>query len=326
MSSRLFVVCFLSIGLAACALDPRRQSDPVGGGGSGSGGGGDDGGGEDFRIPSILMLDFRSGWWAGSAGEFHKVVLAPLRDDSNLTIEYHHFTIGNDVKCVYAPQKPEACDMATMSMDPTVQEVVDRFDQDSWNDYFQIWILSGSEKDGSDIRVNGALFGNLIAQAGDSCTPIFIGAGDGFIDHGNELANALGIGTIMSTTLLNPGFFFGMQNVTIESRMTAGTNLGTHEIFKDISVVADGVANPFFQHARGDALTANPNVEVLATDSQGRPVIGLSQVLLSDGAFRPVLIDAGMQRYYASANDPDTLSLLLNIRRYLSSVGCRVIL
>ena len=324
MSSRMFVVCCLLV--AACGVDPRRQGDPgnVGdGSGSGSGSGS---GGEDFRIPSILILDFRSGWWAGSAGEFHKVTLAPLRDDSNLTIEYHHFTIGNDVKCVYAPNKPEVCQMLTMGMDPTPEEVVAVFEQDSWNDYFQIWILSGSEKDGSDIRVNGALFGHLIAQAGDSCTPIFIGAGDGFIDHGNELANALGIGTIMSTTLANPGFFFGMSSVTVESRMMAGTHLGTHEIFKDVDVVADGVGNVFFQHARGDALTANPNVEVLATDSTGRPVIGSVEVLLSDGDTRPVIIDAGMQRYYASQTEPDTLGLLLNIRRYLSSVGCRVLL
>jgi hypothetical protein len=130
----------------------------------------------------------------------------------------------------------------------------------------------------------------------------------------------------MTTALLNPGFFFGTSSVTIDTRMNAGTQLGTHEIFKDITSVADGVGNPFLQHARGDALISNANVQVLATDSSGRPVIGKAEVLLSDGATRPVLIDAGMQRYYASMNDPDTLSLLLNIRRYLSSVGCRVIL
>ena len=326
MSSRLFVVCCLCIGLAACGVDPRRDPGTGGGSGSGSGGGSGAGGGEDFTIPSILILDFRSGWWAGSAGEFHKTVLAPLRDDSQLTIEFHHFTVGNDAKCVYAPNNAEKCEQAPMSDNPTPEEIVGRFEQDGWNKYFQIWILSGSEKDMSDVRVNGSLFGNFISQAGDSCVPIFIGAGDGFIDHGNAMANALGIGNILTTNLANPGFFFGMSTVTIETRMNAGAQLGTHEIFKDVSVVADGVANSFFQHARGDALTVNPNVEVLATDSSGRPVIGKSEVLLSDGAIRPVLIDAGMQRYYASQNDPDTLSLLLNVRRYLSSVGCRVIL
>src|SRR5262245_27840781 len=130
MRSRWFVVCCFGLAIAAgCGVDPRRQSDPVGGGGGGSGGGGSGGGGEDFTIRSILILDFRSGWWAGSAGEFHKAVLAPLRDDSNLTIEFHHFTVGIDAKCVYAPQNDSKCEMATMSQAPTVDEVVARFDQ-----------------------------------------------------------------------------------------------------------------------------------------------------------------------------------------------------
>jgi len=323
MRARLFVV--LSICLAACALDPRRQSDPVGGG-SGSDTGNDPGGGEDLRTPTVLILDFRSGWWAGSAGEFHKTVLAPLRDDSDMTFEYHHFTVGNDVKCVYAQQVAERCEMVTMSSAPTIAEVVGRFDQKSWNDYFQVWILSGSEKDMSDVRVDGDLFANFVQQAGDSCTPIFIGAGDGFIDHGNALAGALGIGRIMETQLANPGFFFGMSTVTVETQMT-GAQLGTHEIFKDVTVVADGVANSFLQHARGDALRAeNPNLQILAHDSTGRPVIAAAEQILSDGATRPMIIDAGMQRYYASGTQPETLQLLLNIRRYLSSVGCRVIL
>ncbi|HEY5926321.1 MAG TPA: hypothetical protein VIV11_31765 [Kofleriaceae bacterium] len=324
MRARLFVVLCLFV--AACGLDPRRQSDPVGGG-SGSDTGSGAGGGEDFTIPSILVLDFRSGWWAGSAGEFHKTVLGPLRDDAELTFEFHHFTVGSDVKCVYAPHVAERCETATMSDAPTPQEVLGRFDQESWNKYFQVWILSGSEKDMSDIRTDGDLFAHFVQQAGDSCTPIFIGAGDGFIDHANVMSGSLGIGRIMETQLANPGFFFGGPSVTVESRMMAGTQLGTHEIFDNVDVVADGVANPFLQHARGDQLRPeNPNLQILAHDSTGRPVIAAAEQVLSDGATRPIIIDAGMQRYYASNAEPDTLELLLNIRRYLSSVGCRVIL
>src|SRR5262245_2090899 len=58
------------------------------------------------RTPHILILDFRSGWWAGSAGEFHRSVLGPLREDGgNITIEFHHMTVGSDFKCIYSPTK-----------------------------------------------------------------------------------------------------------------------------------------------------------------------------------------------------------------------------
>lgn len=328
MSSRFWVACCLLV--AACGVDPRPEGEPAPqGSGSGSGTGSN---GEDFRTPTVLILDFRSGWWAGSAGEFHKTVLAPLRDDSmadgsNLTFEFHHFTVGNDVKCLYSPQRPDSCEMATMSAAPPVAEVLGRFEMHHWNDYFQIWILSGSEKDMSDIRTDGEMFAHFVQEAGDSCTPIFIGAGDGFIDHANEIAGALNMGRIMETQLANPGFFFGTSSVSVDTRMNAGTELGSHEIFDNVTVIADGVGNPFLQHARGDQLRAeNTNLQIIAHDSTGRPVIAAAEQILSDGATRPMIIDAGMQRYYGSTAEPNTLELLLNIRRYLSSVGCRVIL
>src|SRR5215467_1190759 len=120
--------------LAACAPDVRRGDDGTGGGGN-PGGGGD---GVDAQvIPSgqhILMLDFRSGWWAGSAGEFHRTVLEPLHDAENdITIEFHHFTIGSDIKCIYAPTATGLCQDVTMSSTPTPQDVVAEFDQHAWN-------------------------------------------------------------------------------------------------------------------------------------------------------------------------------------------------
>src|SRR4051812_48937345 len=98
MTRHALVACLF---LMACGPDSRRD-DGTGGGGGGGGGEGVDA----FATTSpngqqILMLDFRSGWWAGSAGEFHKTVLDPLRNaGTDITIEFHHLTVGSDVKCI----------------------------------------------------------------------------------------------------------------------------------------------------------------------------------------------------------------------------------
>lgn len=310
--------------LVACGPDGRRGDDV------GVGPGGPDADLTTSPDPvsgqHILMLDFRSGWWAGSAGTFYQTVLDPMSNASDdITIEFHHLTVGQDVKCVYAYHETPSCETVGMSSAPTPAEVVARFDLHDWNQYTQVWILSGSEKDMSDVRVSGDLFGHFIAQAGTSCIPVFLGAGDGFIDHANAMAQSLGIGGIMSTDFAQPGFFFGTSSVTVESKMTAGTELEPHMLFSNVSVIADGVGNGL-QHTHGDSLVPNQMVQVIAHDSSGRPAIGVGAIPLPTGDVRPFVIDAGMQRYYGSVVQPDTMTLLLNIRQYLASVGCRAII
>ena len=90
MNTRALVVTWC-LCLAACGPDSRRGDDGVGSG--------DDVDANEQTVPfdpNILMLDFRSGWWAGSAGDFHRTVLDPLRNAANnITIEFHHG--GSDV-------------------------------------------------------------------------------------------------------------------------------------------------------------------------------------------------------------------------------------
>ena len=321
-------VLFVSSCLWLVACGPGgRNGDPGGGGGGGGGANVDAPHSHSPYQQNILMLDFRSGWWAGSAGNFHETVLAPLRDSGNsINIEFHHFTVGNDVKCLYAPNMPSSCQTLTMSSSPTPSEVVAQFEMQDWNDYTQVWILSGSDKDQSDIVVTGDLFAHFIGQAGSSCIPVFIGAGDGFITHANAMAQALTMGTIMSTSFASPGFFFGTSNVTVDSKMMAGMQLTSHELFNNVQVVADGVGNGL-QHTHGDALVANPLVQVIATDSTNVPVIGIGSLALPGSInTRPFILDAGMQRYYGSTVLPDTLQLLKNIRHYLATHGCNAVI
>jgi hypothetical protein len=254
-------------------------------------------------------------------------VLVPLAGlASDITIEYNHFTVGQDIKCVYGSTSPGGtCGTATMSSAPTPAEVVARFDLQRWDDYTQVWILSGSEKDMTDITVSGDLFGHFVSEAGNSCIPVYIGAGDGFIDHGNAMAQALGIGPILSTGFASPGFFIGSSTVTVDSQMVAGTQLDGDPLFSGVQVIADGVGNGL-QHTHGDSLVANPMVQVIAHDSMGNPAIGIGSLPLPNGQVRPFVIDAGMQRYYGVNVRPDTLTLLQNIEKKLAAVGCRAII
>src|SRR5258708_19253134 len=75
-------VLFVSSWLVLVGCGPGSRSGDPGGGGGGGGGGGASVDAPHTHSPyqqNILMLDFRSGWWAGSAGNFHTTVLAPLR-------------------------------------------------------------------------------------------------------------------------------------------------------------------------------------------------------------------------------------------------------
>jgi hypothetical protein len=321
MHTRAFVV--MSWFCLAVACGPgNRAGDDTGGGGLPDGQVVEG----DNPTPNILILDFRSGWWAGSAGDFHRNVLGPMRAAAdNITIEFHHLTIGQDIKCIYSPTNQGVCETVMMSETPTPVDVIARFDHHAWNDYNQVWILSGSEKDPSDVTVSGDLFGSFIGQGGESCNSLFIGAGDGFIDHGNAIAQSLGIGPILSTELAWPGFFFGTDTPVVDSQMTAGVEMNSHELFTGVQVIADGVGNGV-QHAHGDSLVVNPMVQVIAHDSAGRPTIAVGSIPLSNGDSRPFVIDAGMQRYYGVNVEADTLTLLKNIRKYLAASGCRAVL
>jgi len=320
MSTRALVIV-TCLSFAACGPGSRSGDD------DGTGGGTADGQLEEGsdNTPRILMLDFRSGWWAGSQGEFHKSVLAPLATTGSITIEFHHLTVGQDIKCIYEPYKDGVCETVMMADMPTAMEIIARFDRHMWNSYNQVWILSGSEADPSDVRVTGDLFGTFLGQGTSSCNSLFIGAGDGFIDHGNAIAQRLGMGQILSTEYVAPNFFVSFPGLAIDSRMAAGMQMDPHPLFDGVNMIADGVSsgiNPFLKHSHGDSIVANPLVQVIAHDSAGRPAIGLGEITLPNGDKRPFVIDAGMQRYYGLGMEADTLALLKNIRKYLASVGC----
>src|SRR5262249_21006965 len=153
------------------------------------------------------ILDFRSGWWSGGGGgEFHTVALQDVvQTCADISVEYHHFEVSFRVKCLYGSSAPPSCQELTEASPTTPDAITALFEKPTWDDSTEIWILSGSELDATDVGLTGELFDHFLGQTKGSCIPVLIGAGDGFITHGNAVATELGIGNVLSTEFAQPG-------------------------------------------------------------------------------------------------------------------------
>lgn len=337
----------LGAGAAACsaANEGAPETDESGGGGGDTstdvGMGGVDGAGGSTTSTStdlaklvcpevpqqILVLDFRSGWWSGGGGgTFHDLALqAVVQACPNVWVEYHHFEVSIRVKCVESTQGGPGCQELYEELPATAEAVQALFEKPSWDDYTQVWILSGSELDATDVTLTGVLFDHFLAQTQGSCIPVLVGAGDGFITHGNAVTSELGIGEVLSTELASPGFFSVQldPNVAVGTRMYAGSELSGHALFQDVDSIADAVSNAQ-QSTHGDSVQdGNPAYQVVAHDSAGRPAIAVGAIDLPGDGDRPFVIDAGFQRYYGMQPAEGTYTLLQNLVKYLGNVGCK---
>jgi len=282
-------------------------------------------------LQAILVLDFRSGWWTGGGGgEFVNTALSAMVEPcDDIRVEYHHFEVDFRVKCVADSGNEPSCQKLTQAISQaTQQQILGWFDRPSWNDYTQVWILSGSLQDAADVSVTGSLFSHFLGETRGSCIPALIGAGDGFIDHGNSVTAELGLGNVLTTELYEPGFFSVISGlppafVGVTSHMQAGTQLGDHLLFDGVDSVVDTVTNGD-DNAHGDSISANVDEhEIIAHDTAGRPAIAVGQITLSGDDERPYIIDSGFQRYYAVGTDAGTRQFLQNMVLYLGLVGCK---
>jgi hypothetical protein len=275
---------------------------------------------------SILVLDFRSGWWSGGGGgEFYGVALPALaQSPPGPTVEYHHFETAQQIRCFVEGISAPTCETTDAPLPTTPGEIVGLFGKPHWDDYTQVWILSGSDADASDVSLTGELFGAFLAETQGSCIPVLIGAGDGFITHGNAVADTLGIGRVLSTDFANPGFFTvaGLPPITVDSRMVAGINLSSHRLFDGVESLPDTLST-FGEGTHGDGIAeGSTSYQIIAHDTAGRPSIAVGSVSLPTGD-RPFVIDAGFQRFYAMAPTEGSRTYLQNIVVYLAGVGCK---
>lgn len=150
------------------------------------------------KVPQdILIIDLASGWMSGLGGTIFKELLPNLIAPclGSVTIEYHHILAEGEVVKAIFPRDSEK---------PFIdnEEIINRdfnnmFEKSDWNEYNQIWMLSGANGEGGDFVVSDPNFQKFISKISQSKANLFLGGGDWYyIDHVNELAKKIGLGAI----------------------------------------------------------------------------------------------------------------------------------
>jgi hypothetical protein len=277
------------------------------------------------RPQQILMLDFRSGWWSGGGGAgFSDIALGSVvsacPSSKKINVDYHHFENQIHIKCLYSNhQGPNTCTNGQPVI--TVNDILATLEKKNIDDYTQIWILSGSVQDPTNIPTGGDLFQYVLKETKTSCTPMLFGAGDGFDTHLNTLTTNFGWGDIVTQETNPPGFFVGL-GATLKTEMKGPQQMKSHIVFQGVTSIADSVEK-FGQTCIGDRLKTSSTYEIIGFDTGGRPAIAAGATKLPNEDYRPFLIDVGFQRFYAMDKHPNTLKYLHNIVMYLSQVGCK---
>lgn len=149
------------------------------------------GGGCPATKQSLLVLDFRCGWWSAAGGAFFSdAAFEALQGKckASVDVSYHHY-VGSGDTTVPGQARPPS----------------------DWSTFDQIWVLSGSSDDGSDLPVDSSEFKAIVAKLQASQAALFVGAGDGFISHGSAVSKALALGTNFAASQ-NAGFFIYTRN------------------------------------------------------------------------------------------------------------------
>jgi hypothetical protein len=266
------------------------------------------------KAQKILILDFKSGWWAGDGGTYFKSILGSMDDThcngAPVGIEYHHIVKGK-IRTVSAspsdadwrpaivdqiktfPEGEETTREATFDTGPSGP-----FLEDSFDAYSQIWLLSGSKLDNVDVEIDNPFFAKVISMIVGSSANLFVGAGFGSISHANALTSALSLGEVFGTDLKVFSIIFPDDNkISTKTKLLAGTNFKAEDLFGDISFLPDQInyaeGTTSFKSLQSDFVQVG-NVETVAKTDAGKTVVATAQI-----GQRKVVFEAGLQRFYA---------------------------
>jgi hypothetical protein len=278
------------------------------------------------RAQQILILDFRSGWWAGGGGgDFApKALTAVVGACPATSVDYHHFETKSHIKCVYSAQSGGGCQDLQPAV--TADDIRKSFELKAAADYTQLWILSGSDQDASDLPVGDSLFQAVVEDTKGACIPTLIAAGDGYVSHANTLTTDFGLGNVFTSKTNPPGFFMAaLQQVAMTSEIQA-PGLSGHLLFKEVPSVSDHVKS-MLQQARGDTMAIavpEPHIyQVIAKDADGAPIVAVGAAKVAGDGYRPFVFDSGWQRMYTIPSHPGTAQYLKNLVMYMGLVGCK---
>lgn len=262
----------------------------------------------------ILVIDLKSGWWAGDGANFFNKIMGSLSGACVGTVqfEYHHILEDRGEGGVFP---------GGLLQKQGLMQFESIFMQKDWNKYSQIWFLSGSDEDSDDLKTSDPLFKRIVSSVASSNAQLFIGAGYGSISHANKLANAVLPNVVFSTSqeegeLLHPE----SRGLPVKSVLTKGNQLIEHDLFNGVNTLVDEVYEEFGNAsdvARSDFLSSTTSLKVIGRNSSNMSSIAVGEMSNK----RRVVIDTGLQRYYgiSQPNGSETLKFLQNILVYLGS-------
>jgi hypothetical protein len=244
--------------------------------------------GRDPNVPcppaltNILIIDLKSGWWEGDgAGTFGRLAKQINTQCSQIDLEYGHITnnTGN----------------------------VGSFPSKSFNDYDEIWVLSGAVDDNFDLRIDSVTFQRFLDGIKNSKANLFLGTGNGAIYHTNAITTALGFGDLV----LAGGSSFLVVTaptgniITVESQITKSQMRANHPLFMNVAVLPDSIT------VNGDTLVSDKLVSDASLDSLVTNSKGISEIGQLSLGSRQIVLDADLGRMYNVLNGD------ANVRNYI---------
>jgi hypothetical protein len=172
--------------------------------------------------------------------------------------------------------------------------------------YGQIWLLSGSTGDPMDYELDDPELVSLIAKIKGSRANLLIGAGFGSVSHANALGEALGAGKLFEPrSEEGDDLFYDEDDRHVVSTITP--SVASSPFFAGVGAIADTIELDG-DTAKSDAVVAS-----------GASAIASGIATLQIGG-RTVLLDAGLQRFYAIGlpEAKDTETYLLDIAATLA--------
>ncbi len=283
----------------------------------------------------LLIIDMKSGWWSGDGGNFHKLLLPRIvRDCTQVEIEYYFLQYVDPALIPSIPGLPGVVSTGALGFlsfypeRPGVSNgnlmVPENFPSRPWNEYQQVWLLSGGDHDPSDWPTDHPLFQNLLAKfrtpaanPAQSVPSLFLASGIGHRDHANHVLRTLELPELFEshvTELFTPRLSDGSQ-VDVLSRARIGDGLTTHPVFDGVGSIADRVNVAGFECDTDFLPVANHPYRTVGRNRLSEPSIAVRET-----DTRRWVLDAGMTRYY-SLLDPterDTYRFLQNTIKWLA--------
>jgi hypothetical protein len=279
----------------------------------------------------LLIIDMKSGWWSGDGDWFHSQLLPRVvKDCKQIEIEYYFlqyldpstgpvipgFPLGTVGFLSFYPQKPGVSNDTLMSPE--------NFPSRPWNEYQQVWLLSGGDHDPTDVPTESQFFQNLLAKfrtpaatPAQSVPSLFLATGLGHRDHANHVLRALELPEMFQThvtDLITP-HLNDPADIVVFSRAKVGDQLTAHAVFEGITSIADRVDISGTEADTDFLPLANHPFTLVGKNRLGEPSIAVRET-----ETRRFVLDAGMPRFYSMVHptENDTYRYIQNTIKWLA--------